>query len=109
MRAPVTAGARGRRGGPRTALWRARSRGGAGSRAGSALLRRARGHGSFLRLRTGQLARRERAIGIALAAEEDGATATAPADELALAAQRADHTGLLHGLLDVLAVRIAGA
>src|SRR5205823_4346522 len=71
------------------------------------LVRRARRRGRFLRLPR-QLACRERAVGVALAAVEDRAAAAAAPDELALGAERADHAGLLHGLLDVLAIRVAG-
>src|SRR5437773_5530843 len=57
----------------------------------------------------GQLARREGALGIALAAVEERAPATAALDQLALAAQRAGHAGPHLRLLDVFAVRITGA
>src|SRR5687767_8751937 len=62
--------------------------------------------GSFL---AGQLARGERAFRVALATEEERSPAPAALDQLALAAQRAGHAGLHLRLLDVLAVRVAGA
>src|SRR5712692_3367636 len=56
-----------------------------------------------------ELARREGAFGVALAAVEHGAAPSAPADELALAALGAHDAGLLLRLLDVLAIRVTGA
>src|SRR5256885_3632016 len=57
----------------------------------------------------GELPRGEGALGIALAAIEERAPATAALDQLALAAQRAGHAGPHLRLLDVFAVRIAVA
>src|SRR5919197_2220279 len=65
--------------------------------------------GVFAGCRRGKLARGERALRIALAPEEHRASATASLHELALATLGADHAGLLVVLLDVLAVRVAGA
>src|SRR5688572_29545519 len=56
-----------------------------------------------------ELPRRERALRIALAAEEERAPTSATLDQLALTAQRADDAGLHLRLLDVLAIGIAGA
>src|SRR5437667_3551219 len=56
-----------------------------------------------------ELARRERALRVALASVEHRATPSAAPDELAFATFGAHDTGLLLGLLDVLAVRVAGA
>src|SRR3954454_16696408 len=56
-----------------------------------------------------KLAGREGAFGVALAAEEHGPAPTAAANELALTALGARHAGLFLRLLDVLAVRVAGA
>src|SRR5256885_1742754 len=64
----------------------------------------ARGRGS-----PWELTSRECALGVALAAEEHRPASAAATDELALAAVGAGHAGLLLGLLDVLAVRVAGA
>src|SRR2546430_1607482 len=67
--------------------------------------------GVFARRRggSGQLARSEGALGVALAAVEHRTAAAAASDELALATLRAGDAGLLLRLLDVLAVRVAGA
>src|SRR3989442_13627690 len=59
--------------------------------------------------RRGKLACREGALRVPLATVEHRAAPATPAHELALPAFGADHAGLLLGLLDVLAVGVAGA